>query len=205
VEQELMAVPTETMTTSVEGNWWARHAKWLANAFRISFGIVWLVDGILKFTSGFVDGFPGAVQSAADNAPGWLSGWYSFWVSQANGNATVIVYAVGLAELALGVALVLGFMRKVAYLAGTVLSFLIWAVPEGFGGPYSPGAGGTDVGVGVIYALLFLGLIVMNAAFGPSRASVDHLIERRFPGWWRIAEFGTAPSSRSAGMDPAPI
>jgi nitrite reductase (NO-forming) len=170
-------------------SWWVRHVNAFKTSIRIILGVVWLIDGALKFTSGFVNSFPTAVQTAAGNSPAWLSGWYAFWVSQANSNATLIVYTVGILEIVLGIALILGLLRKVAYIGGIALSLLIWAVPEGFGGPYNTGSGGTDVGAGIIYALLFLGLIVFNAAFGPSRWSLDYLIERRFSGWTKVAEF----------------
>jgi uncharacterized membrane protein YphA (DoxX/SURF4 family) len=173
----------------VEQGWWAQHVDPLKSVFRIVFGIVWLVDGALKFTSGFVGSFPAAVATAQANSPAWLSGWYSFWLAQANANAPLIVYTVGVLELLLGVVLVLGLMRKLAYAAGVVLSLLIWAVPEGFGGPYQGGSGGTDVGAGIVYALVFLGLITINASFGSSRYSLDHLIERRFPRWAVVSEF----------------
>ncbi|MCI4348851.1 MAG: DoxX family protein [Thermoplasmata archaeon] len=192
-----------------EGNWWVKNIGMLKTTFRVLLGVIWILDGVLKFTSGFVDGFPGAVQNASNNAPGWLSGWYAFWQGQANGHAMLIVYTVGVLELVLGIALVAGFMRKIAYVGGVFLSLLIWAVPEGFGGPYGGGAGGTDVGTGVIYALVFLGLIVINSAFGPSRASVDALIERRFPRWAALAEFVppptvASPAARAGATDPRP-
>lgn len=174
-------------------NWWVRNAKVLKSGFRILLGGAWIIDGTLKFTSGFVDSFLSSVQASQANAPSWLSGWFSFWATQASSNATLIVYTVGALELVLGVALVIGLMRKIAYIGGVVLSLLIWAVPEGFGGPYQTGSGGTDVGTGVIYAIAFLGLIVINATYGPSRWSLDGWIERRFPGWASIAEFGRGP------------
>lgn len=181
-------------------SWWTLHSGQLKTVFRIVFGFVWLIDGALKFSSGFVDSFPLAVQTAAANAPTWLSGWYAFWMTQAAGHSALIVDTVGGLELALGLSLVLGFLRKVAYLGGVVLSLLIWAVPEGFGGPYSVGSGGTDVGTGVIYALVFLGLIVISAGFGPSRWSLDHWIERRVPRWARLAEFSrSGPVDRPGG------
>jgi nitrite reductase (NO-forming) len=175
--------------------WWVRNAGALKSSFRIVLGVVWLIDGVLKFTSGFNQNFNSAVVSAGGNAPSWLSGWFSFWASYTSNqaNANLIVYSVGVLELLLGLALILGLMRKTAYLGGVVLSLLIWAIPEGFGGPYQTNTGGTDVGTGVIYAIAFLGLIVINATYGPSRFSLDHLIERRFPGWARVAEFGKAP------------
>jgi uncharacterized membrane protein YphA (DoxX/SURF4 family) len=116
----------------------------------------------------------------------------------------LIVYTVGILEIVLGLALLFGFMRKIAYSGGVILALLIWAVPEGFGGPYQSGAGGTDIGTGVIYAIAFLGLILINATYGPSRASLDYYIEKRFPKWARIAEFGghssrDAPTAKTGG------
>ncbi len=183
-------------------SWWARHAKELKSSFRILLGLAWLTDGILKFTSGYVDNFLGDVQASQGSAPSWLSGWYSFWATQASSNASLIVYTVGTLEIVLGVALVLGFMRKIAYSGGVVLSLLIWAVPEGFGGPYQGGSGGTDVGTGVIYAIAFLGLIVINATHGSSRWSLDYLIERAHPGWAKVAEFG-GPRTAAKLSDPS--
>ncbi|MCI4347157.1 MAG: DoxX family protein [Thermoplasmata archaeon] len=173
----------------VEQGWWVRHAQPLKTTFRVIFGAVWLIDGVLKFTSGFVNNFLTAVLNSQANAPGWLSGWYSFWGSQATANASLIVYTVGILELVLGLALIFGFMRKIAYAAGAILSLLIWAVPEGFGGPYQSGAGGTDVGTGVIYAVAFLGLILINATYGSSRYSLDYYIEKHWPRWGILAEF----------------
>ena len=175
---------------AADANWWARNASRLKTVFRLVLGLVWMIDGVFKFTSGYTGSFLSDVQNSQGNAPGWLGGWYSFWVTQATNSGNLIVYTVGTLELLLGIALVLGFMRKVAYLGGVALSLLIWAVPEGFGGPYGAGTGATDIGTGIIYALVFFGLIVINSTYGPSRWSVDHLLERRFPRWASIAEFG---------------
>ena len=82
-------------------------------------------------------------------------------------------------------------MRKVAYVGGAILSLFIWAVPEGLGGPYSPGS--TDIGTGFMYALLFVSLILINATYGPSKWRIDHLIETRFPRWAWIPEFQPPP------------
>ncbi len=183
-------------------SWWARHAHPLKTIFRVLLGVAWLTDGILKYTSGYVSNFLGDVQTSQSTAPGWLSGWYSFWATQATNNSTLIVYTVGTFEVLLGLALLFGFMRKFAYAGGVVLALLIWAVPEGFGGSYAYGSGTTDVGTGIIYAIAFLGLIVISATYGPSRYSLDYFIERRFPGWARIAEFSTSVTSKRAG--PAP-
>ena len=163
----------------------ARNVGWLKSFIRVVVGIVWLVDGSLKFASGFVDSFPGLIRT--EGQPAWLQPWFSFWSNAAAANAAVIVYTTGALELALGMALVLGFMRKIAYSGGVVLSLFIWAIPEGFGGPYGPGS--TDIGTGAIYSLLFLALIMINTLSGPSKYSLDFLIERKYPLWTRIAEF----------------
>jgi len=190
----------------VDRNWWTRNARWLKTVLRVVLGVVWLIDGIFKFTSGYSSDFLGDVQNSQSNAPSWLSGWYSFWVTQATNHGTFIVYTVGTLEAALGLALLLGLLRKMAYLGGVVLSLLIWAIPEGFGGPYGAGTGATDIGTGIIYAIALFGLIVINSAYGPSRWSVDYWIERRFPRWASLAEFGGVRSLRpsAAPVDTSP-
>ncbi len=70
-------------------------------------------------------------------------------------------------------------------------------MPEGFGGPYGPSS--TDIGTGIIYAFVFLLLMVINATFGPSRWSLDYAIERRWAAWTRIAEIRSAHSSGDSG------
>ena len=73
------------------------------------------------------------------------------------------------------------------YVVGAVYTALIWATAEGFGGPYVPGAS-TDVGAAIIYTLLFLTLLINDAGVGFSRLSLDSILERRLPGWRRVAE-----------------
>jgi uncharacterized membrane protein YphA (DoxX/SURF4 family) len=171
----------------VEQNWLVRHSASFKTAFRVIFGLVWLIDGSLKFAPGLLAKFPGMVTSAGQGQPAWLHPWFSFWAAQAAAHPAFWVYTTGTLELALAFCLIFGFLRKIAYLGGIFLSLLIWAVPEGFGGPYGPGA--TDIGTGVVYALLFLALIVLNASFGASRWSLDYYIERRWPRWGVVAEF----------------
>jgi uncharacterized membrane protein YphA (DoxX/SURF4 family) len=176
-------------------NWWAEHAVTLKTVFRIVFGVIWLIDGALKFAPGFVDSFAGSI--SPDGQPGWLAPWFNFWASTVNTNTAFYVYLVGSLEVALGLALVFGFMRKIAYAGGAILSLFIWSVPEGFGGPYGPGS--TDIGTGAMYALLFLALIVINATYGPSRWSLDSLIESKFPKWRMLAELGPARFTPARG------
>jgi len=178
--------PSTSVAPVTNRNWIARNVYWLKSFIRIILGIVWLIDGSLKFQPGFVDSFSGLIKSAGQ--PGWLQPWFNFWYNVTVGNAAPFVYGIGILEISLGVALVLGVVRKFAYLGGLILSLLIWAVPEGFGGPYGPGS--TDIGTGIAYSFVFLSLIMINAMSGTSKYSLDYLIERRFPSWKRVAEFG---------------
>ena len=169
-------------------NWVVRNVSWLKSFIRIFLGIVWLIDGYLKFSPGLVDSFPDLVSRAGDGQPTWLQPWFNFWSSVTTGNAALFVYTTGVLEVALGVALVLGFMRRIAYLGGIIFSLFIWAIPEGFGGPYGPGS--TDIGTGIIYSFVFLSLVIINTISGPSKYSLDFLIERKYRFWKRFAEFG---------------
>jgi len=176
----------DSISSLKQGGWVVRNVGWLKSFIRIILGIVWLIDGLLKFSSGFVDSFPGLIKT--EGQPSWLQPWFNFWASATSANAAPFVYSIGTLEIVLGLALILGLMRKLAYLGGMVLSLLIWAIPEGFGGPYGPGS--TDIGTGIVYSFLFLSLIIINTISGPSKFSVDFLLQRRFRPWKRVAEFG---------------
>jgi uncharacterized membrane protein YphA (DoxX/SURF4 family) len=177
----VVSIPHERLDS-----WIYRNRERLKSGMRILFGVVWGIDGVLKFRPGVVSNFPSSVQNAGNGQPAWLQAWFSFWATQASQNATFWVYLTGALEIALAAALLLGFARKLAYGGGILLSLFIWAVPEGFGGPYGPSS--TDIGTGVVYAFVFLLLMIVNATYGPSRYSLDRLLERRWPGWSRIAE-----------------
>jgi nitrite reductase (NO-forming) len=194
-------------STDPYASWWTHHATGVKTFARILLGLALLIDGYLKFQSGYNNQqFLADVQSQQQSAPSWLSGWYSFWATQATNNSNAIVYSVGTLELLIGLALVFGFMRKFAYVGGIALTLLIWAIPEGFGGPYTvSGSAATDVGTGIIYAIAFVGLIAISATYGSSRFSIDYYIEKRFPAWARLSEFGTplwGPMRPPRGVPP---
>ncbi len=181
-------------------SWFVRHVAALKTAMRIVFGIVWLIDGLLKFQPGVSDSLAGMISDAGLGQPAWLQPWFSFWSQTVSANPAFFTASIGLLEVLLALALILGFLRKIAYTGGFFLSLIIWSVPEGFGGPYGPGS--TDIGTGIIYAFVFLFLMILNATYGPSLWSLDAAIERRWPSWRRIAEFrgGTGATGRAAGV-----
>jgi nitrite reductase (NO-forming) len=163
------------------------NAMMIKSVLRVVFGFIWLIDASFKLQNGFLQNFTGLIATAAQGQPTWLAGWFNFWVAMTSANPG-FAYMIAIIELALAISLIFGFMRKVGYTGGFFFSLLIWSVPEGFGGPYGPSS--TDIGTGIVYAIVFLFLAVINALEGPSRHSVDYYIEKKI-GWWkRIAEFG---------------
>ncbi len=165
--------------------WLVRNVHWFKSSIRIVFGAAWLVDGYLKFL-GDPSEYPNMIQSLANGQPLWLHHWFDLWYNIVSAKPALFIYVIGIGEVALALALVFGFMRKIAYVSGMILSLLIWSVPEGFGGPYGPGS--TDIGTGIVYSFVFLCLLIINATIGPSRFSLDTIIEHRFPFWKKVAE-----------------
>lgn len=177
------------MYTDID-NWFARNVHSIKTAVRIIFGVLWAIDGALKFMPGFVDSFPSMIKDAASGQPSWLSGWFSFWASTTSANPAFYVYSSAVLELVVAICIIFGLLRKPAYTVSLLLSLIIWSVPEGFGGPYGPGS--SDIGTGIVYAIVSLLLLVLNATFGPSRYSLDFLIERKWGQWKKIAEIKTS-------------
>ena len=140
----------------------------------------------LKLETGFVQSFPAMIQQAGVGQPAWLSGWFGFWSALLASNPVPFAYTIIALELLLSLSLIFGVMRKVSYCGGFLLSMSIWAIPEGFGGPYGPGS--TDIGPGIIYAFVFVLFMILDATHGPSGWTIDRIIEKRWPKWDSIAE-----------------
>ncbi len=169
-------------------SWLYKNINWMKPGIRITFGFVWLADAVLKLQPSFPQIFSNMLSSAADGQPAWLTGWFHFWVVTTRVNPTLFAYLMVVLELALAISLVLGFMRKFSYTGGFLLSLTIWSVPEAFGGPYGPGS--TDIGTGIIYAMVFLTLVIINMYGGASEYSLDILIEKKVKWWRKLSEFG---------------
>lgn len=161
-----------------------------ADLFRIGFGLIWAIDAAFKWQSGFRQGFMGMVMTEGKGQPGWLHGWFHFWINFQHPDATFFAWATAVIETIIALALIFGVARKYLYIIGAIFSLTIWGTAEGFGGPY--GASSTDIGAAVMYAVVFLGLLALNHEGGPSRFSIDYLIEQRISWWHRIAEAGNA-------------
>ncbi len=178
-----------------KGPGWVRtHMAPLRYSIRVLFGTLWGFDGALKFLPNTAFWFQERMIMVGIGQPAWLAGWFSFWLAQANAYGTLDVALIAAVELSLCVSLILGVLRKVAYVGGIAMSLLIWAVPEGFGGPYDEGT--FDIGVGIIYAVVFLSLILLDADHRSNWRTLDARMEARWPRWARWAEVSvpTEPS-----------
>ena len=158
-------------------------------ALRVAFGIIWAVSAALTWTADFASHYVGYLHNAATGQPAWSAWWFQLWIGLVTPHAGFFVWATRIAETALALALLLGFARKLTYVAGILFSLLIWSTAEGFGGPYSVGA--NNIGAAISYVLIFAALIVVNQRSGPSPYRLDYLIESRWPGWRKFSEWNT--------------
>ena len=150
---------------------------------RIAFGVMWAINAGFKWQQAFRDGFLDQVKSAADGQPSWLHGWFNFWIHMLSHNPHLFAVLITIIESLIALALIFGVARKTAYLSATVFSLLIWAIPEGFGGPYS--ASSTDIGTGIIYATVFLSLYGLERLARQTKWSLDNYLMKRLP-WWSV-------------------
>ena len=175
---------------------------WPKDALRIAFGIIWLIDAVLKWLPGFRSDYMSTIMGQAEGQPGWLRPWFDFWINLQHPNATFFAYLVAVIETLIAVALIIGFARKTTYLSAIAFSFLIWATAEGFGGPYTSGA--SDIGTAIIYAVVFAGLLSLSAYAEPARYSVDYYLEQKISWWWRVAEVRRPATATPAGPAAVP-
>jgi nitrite reductase (NO-forming) len=172
---------------------------WPKDALRVTFGVIWGVDAVLKWLPGFRSSYLDTIKSAGDSQPGWLHPWFHFWYNLQSPHAYVWAYLIAVIETLIALALIAGFARKLTYISGAVFSLLIWGVAESFGGPYTSGA--ADVGTAIIYAVVFAFLLIVNYYAGPSRYSVDYYLEQRYSWWWKLAEM-RRPAPVESGAAP---
>lgn len=180
-----------------------RCAPWPKDALRIGFGVIWLIDGVLKWLPGFKDGYMSTIMGTRDGQPFWLRWWFDFWINLQHPAVTFFWVLVASAETLIAVALITGFARKATYVAAIAFSLLIWSTAEGFGGPYTSGS--SDVGTAIIYAVVFAGLLALSYYAETSRYTADYYLEKKITWWWRVAEVrrpdapaATAPAPQGA-------
>jgi nitrite reductase (NO-forming) len=174
---------TKTAQTKPLSHW--RHT--IAGAIRVAFGMAWGIDAFLKWQPDFFNNYLSYITGIISGQPSWLLPWFNFWGNLIQMNPDLFAWLTRIIETLIAAGLLLGLFRKWVYLLGALFALLIWSIPEGFGGPYTPGA--TDVGGGLIYVFMFMGLILIDYMMGKSPYSMDYYIEKKLPSWRYAAEW----------------
>jgi uncharacterized membrane protein YphA (DoxX/SURF4 family) len=188
-------VSSDTASTSDRP---APSAGWTGTSVRLLFGVIWAIDAYLKWLPGYRHSYISNLKQTAQGQPSWLHWWFHFWISLQSGAPSLFATLTGLMETALALVLLLGIARRLGYIIGAVYALLVWAVGEGFGGPYMSGS--TDVGTGIIYTMLFITLLVFAPPARRERLSLDRVLTPRWR-WWRwVAEPHAIDRVRGAAL-----
>src|ERR1700722_20666368 len=102
-------MPSTTRTTGMSVPAWPKYA------LRITFGVIWMIDAVLKWLPGFRAGYLGMIAGAGKGQPGWLRPLFSFWTSLQSPHPTVYAYVVAVLETLVALATLFGVARKVSY------------------------------------------------------------------------------------------
>jgi thiosulfate dehydrogenase [quinone] large subunit len=128
---------------------------------RIVFGIVWAIDAWFKWQPDFINNFTSYLTGSLDGQPAAVKAWITFWITIVKVDPHVFAHLVAIGETAVAIGLLFGVLGNLTNGVGILLSIVIWATAEGFGGPYV--AGSTDIGSAIIYVLVFVGLFLSSA------------------------------------------
>ena len=128
---------------------------------RILFGFVWAVDAGLKWVPEIRLHIVDVLAQTQVGQPALEYAWIQLWVNIAGMHPLFFGTGIALVETALALSLITGVFSRAALYCGVVFSFLVWSVPQGFGGPYGPGS--TDIDSGSIYLFVFVLLILGSA------------------------------------------
>jgi cytochrome oxidase Cu insertion factor (SCO1/SenC/PrrC family) len=120
---------------------WAEHPA--RRLLRVSFGLLWIIDGLLQAQKDMPIGLPtSVVDPAAAGAPAWVKDVVSFgtdvWVRHPVSAAASVVWI----QIGVGLLLLLAPRGRASRLAGAVSigwGLVVWVFGEAFGGVLSPG------------------------------------------------------------------
>jgi thiosulfate dehydrogenase (quinone) large subunit len=153
------------------------HRYWIA---RLGFGLIWAIDATLKWLPGFRDNYLMMIRASAQGQPPWLLPFFHFWARAVQPAPGLFATLTAVAETAICLSLLLGIAQRAGFIFGAVFGLVIWAVGEGFGGPYTSGA--TDIGCAIMYSALFAALLLaVPRATRASAPSLDSAMAARWP------------------------
>jgi cytochrome oxidase Cu insertion factor (SCO1/SenC/PrrC family) len=110
---------------------------------RISFGVIWIFDGLLQAQPDMAAGLPSqAIEPTASSSPAWvqhLVNWagtsWSYHPIQAGAAAVWVQIGIGVWLIAAP----RGFWSRLAALASVAWGLVVWVFGEAFGGIFAPG------------------------------------------------------------------
>ena len=138
----------------------------LVGAARVALGVLWLLEGILKYRAGFGAADIGfVIDGAATNSR--VPGYFAVFADTVMRPAPALFgVAMPLLETALGVALILGVLTRAAALMSVLTLLLYWSA---------------DQLIGQYPVMLALSVVVVAWPTAARALSVSALVERRVP------------------------
>lgn len=133
-------------------------------AARLLFGLLWAFDAAWKWTPFFLHHADSYLVQAQAGQPEWIRAYIQFFLDVIHRvGPTAFGVVAALAETVIAVGLLAGRGLRFVLPFGLVYSLAVWTTAEGWGGPYGAvtGVAGDVLGTTIIYALLFLYLMVM--------------------------------------------
>jgi len=110
---------------------------------RISFGVLWLVDGLLQLQQAMPLGMPSAVlRPAASTSPEWVQRLVGFGVDVWTRHPTSAAASAVWIQLGIGIFLLVaprGRWSRLAGLGSVGWGLIVWVFGEAFGGIFAPG------------------------------------------------------------------
>jgi uncharacterized membrane protein YphA (DoxX/SURF4 family) len=147
---------------------------------RLIFAATWGIDATLKWLPGFRDSYLQMIQASGQGQPSWLAPFFHFWAGVVQPAPVLFAVLTAAAETAICLSLLLGVLQRASFAFGAVFGLAIWAVGEGFGGPY--GSGSTDIGCAIMYTVLFAALLLaVPRATRAAAPALDNRLVRRWP------------------------
>ena len=156
-----MAIRTSSQTEKISRPGLTIRQRWIG-VLRIVFGLIWAVAASLKWRPEFINNFAAILKGSMDGQPQLVNHWIAFWANIVQINPTLFAYTLATIETVLALCFILGVFTNMACVVSILLSFCIWAIPEGFGGPYIPGQT-VDIGTALPYAVLSAVLLCVAA------------------------------------------
>ncbi len=133
---------------------------------RISFGMLWAYDALMKLHPYFLNNFADFLSSAQkDTAGTWVAGYDHLFLLVTNGvGPHLVAVVIAATEALIAVSLISGRGLRIMAPVGFALSFAIWSTAETFGGFYAhliPDAPMQLFGTASVYMLAFVYVMIL--------------------------------------------